>query len=236
MNTLLNKKNEEYKKVTCDDEAISLHLKVLGNREVYCLVGGKYELNEIKGKFEIPKGKVFTEWVTRENVIDFIKEKNSLGENVWISLNDKEAGKDSNQGVNLIYAIWFDIDAPRKDKNKIAIKAEKKIAYKNCKKLKAWIYDLFGAIGYIACSGNGYHLFYPVEPYELIVETIREEFNEKQRTFLKKISKESGVEIDTTTDIRRVTQAMGSLNLKIPNTPLKSYWINEQSKEVIEKW
>lgn len=216
--------------------ALGLHLNLLGDRNDYCLVGGKYEWNERKSKFEIAQGKIFTEWVKHEKVIDFIKDKNSRGENVWISLNDKEVGNDSIRGVNRIYAIWFDIDAPRKDKNKIATEAEKKIAYENCKNLKAWIYDKFGAIGYMACSGNGYHLFYPVAPLELIVETIREEFNDQQRTFLKRISEESGVEIDTTTDIRRVTQAIGSLNLKIPDTPLSTYWINEQCREVIEKW
>ena len=219
-----------------DKGALGLHLNLLGDRNDYCLVGGKYEWNERKSKFEIAQGKIFTEWVKHEKVIDFIKDKNSRGENVWISLNEKEAGKDSNRGVNRIYAIWFDIDAPRKDKNKIATEEEKKAAYKNGTKLEAWIYDKFAAIGFIACSGNGYHLFYPLEPYDLIVETIREEFNDQQRTFLKRIGEESSVEIDTTTDIRRVTQTIGSLNLKIPATPLSTYWINEQCKEVIEKW
>ena len=223
-------------KFSIDTDAITLQLKLLGDRLSYCLLGGKYEWNEKKKKYEISKGNVFTEWITHDKVIDFIKHKNSIGEQVWISLNEKEVGSDSNKGVNLVHVLWFDIDAPRKDKNKIATEEEKKITFKNAKRLEAWIYDKLDAIGFIACSGNGYHLFYPIEPYDLIAETIREEFNEKQRTFLKWVSKESSIEIDTTTDIRRVTQAIGSLNLKIPDSPLQTYWINKKSKGVVEKW
>lgn len=231
----MSNNNCEYKNL-CNEDAITSHLALLGDRKFYCLLGGEYKWSETKSKYEIPKGNVFTEWIERDKVIGFIKQKNSRGVQVWISLNDKEANNDFNKGVNRIYAIWFDIDAPRKDKNVIATEAEKKIAYKNCEELRAWICDKFNAIGFIACSGNGYHLFYPVEPYELIVETQREEFNGKQKAFLKWISKESGIAIDSTTDIRRVSQSIGSLNLKIPGKPLPTYWIDEQSKEVIEKW
>lgn len=218
-----------------DSDAISAHFRVLGDRKNYCLLGGKYEWNVEKKKYEIPKGKVFTEWVLCDKVIEFIKQKNNNREQVWISLNDKEIGDDSNKGVLRVCAIWFDIDAPRKDKNKTATEEEKKIAFENAKSLEAWLFNEFGVRGFIACSGNGYHLFYPIEPYDLMVDVQKEEFNDKQRGFLKKISKESGIGIDTTTDIRRVTQAIGSLNLKIPDNPLQTYWIGKQSKEVVEK-
>jgi len=234
MTTPNNKNKEEYKNF-CNEEAIACHLTLLGDRQSYCLVGGKHECNEKKSKFEIPKGNVFTKWISHDNVIDFIKQKNSRGEQVWISLNDKEAGVDANKGVNKIHAIWFDIDAPREDKNKIATETEKRIAYKNCKELKTWISNEFGAKGFIACSGNGYHLFFPIEAYDLIAETQREEFNNKQKNFLKRISKESGIGIDATTDIRRVTQAIGALNLKIPDKPLPTYWIDKPTDEDIEK-
>ena len=215
--------------------ALTRHLKLLGNRQDYCLVGGKYEWNDKKSKYQIPKGKAFTEWVEHEAVVNFIRDKNSRGENVWISLNSKEKGNDSNRGVNCIYVLWFDIDAPRTDKTRIATKKEREIAFEKCEELRGWICDKFAAIGFKACSGNGCHLFYPIEPYELMGETIREQFNEKQRTFLKGISKESGVEIDTTTDIRRVTQPIGCPNVKIPGKPVNSYWVNKPTDEEIEK-
>lgn len=201
---------------------LRIHLKILGNRSHYCIVGGKHVWNEEKERYMIPKGKVFTYWVPKSKVIAFTEAKNILQEQVWISLNAKE--KDTITGVTAIHAIWIDFDAPRTNKTIPASRTEKEIAFNNCTKFKRWMYKEFNVWGFKACSGNGYHLFYPITPYK-IDSPQRIPFNQKHRLFLNHLSEESNIHIDTTTDIRRVTQAIGSLNLKLPHHPLKTYWI-----------
>jgi DNA-binding transcriptional ArsR family regulator len=225
--TALNKKYPSANINTSQDDLLT-HISILGEREAYCIVGGRYVLSERAKKPSIAKGAIFTEWVLKDFVVDFIREKNAKGEICWLSLNDKETANDTIKGVVGIYIIWFDIDPQRADKNKPATASEKAAAYEEAIKLVQYLRDTFGAIPIIADSGNGYHVYCPIDCFELLTNTQRLEFNDKQSAFFKRIREESCVNIDTTADIRRVTQAIGSLNLKIPQNPLQSKWINAQ--------
>ncbi len=160
----INKKDSDLlKNIRFSEEDLSIHLSILGNRETYCIVGGKHEWSETKDKYEIPNGKVFTKWLPKDRIIPFIREKNNISEQCGISLNDKEFGNDSNKGVTAIYVIWFDIDAPRADKNKPARSEESEVAYTNALKLRDKLREELGVVGIIGKSGNGYQIFYPLE-------------------------------------------------------------------------
>lgn len=211
-----------------DIKAIEVHLNIIGNRKSYCIFGGRPEWDSDKAKYSIPRNspKKRTEWVLREKIGDVLDEYYKNEWTVWVSLNDKETGVDTIQGVRSVSVFWFDFDAPRKEKGKPADDEEKEVARKDMESFRKWMSDVFSAVGFAACSGNGYHLFFPINEYTLPGKNFRKEFNEKQRTLFKKLRKESGVGFDTTTDIKRVTQPIGGVNYKIPNAPLKTYWID----------
>jgi hypothetical protein len=48
-------------------------------------------------------------------------------------------------------------------------------------KLKGNIETSFGAIGFLAYSGNGFHLHFPLPRFELVGEKFPEEINEKSK-------------------------------------------------------
>ena len=220
-----------------DEKAIELHLNIIGNRETYCIFGGKQEWNEKSKLYRLPKSSrnKATEWILKDKLIDVLNEYYNKKWTLWVSLNDKETGDDTIEGVTDISVFWFDFDAPRANKAEPATDEEREQAFEEAKKFKEWMQKGFGVIGFIACSGNGYHLFYPVEPYPLLGKSFRKEVNEKQRSLFKKLREKSNINFDTTTDIRRVTQPIGGLNYKIPDNPIKTYWVDNPTGEEIEE-
>lgn len=211
-----------------DKEAIAQHLKIIGVRKKYCVFGGRPEWDGEKARYSIPRSspKKRTEWIFNDKIVKVLDDCYSQEWTVWISLNDKEIGEDTILGVRSVSVFWFDFDAPRKDKAVPASEEEKLITEKEMEKFREWMAKKFSAVGFAACSGNGYHIFYPVDAHTLSSKKERKEFNEKQRTLFKSIRKESGADFDTATDIKRVTQPIGGMNYKIPDTPLKTYWVD----------
>jgi hypothetical protein len=91
-------------------------------------------------------------------------------------------------------------------------------------KLKEYIEHEYKAVGFMASSGNGFHIHFPLPRYPLVGVKFRREVNAKVTAFAKRVSANVGVEIDHTYDIRRVSTVIGSLNLKIPTEPLETKW------------
>jgi hypothetical protein len=179
-------------------------------------------------------GDVANAWLAKEEVLSWVEQHNDKGYTCWISLNDKEFGNDTVKGVCALCDFWLDIDSKRCDKTKPAAKEELEEALKRACKLKEYIEATFEAVGFMACSGNGFHLHFPLPRFELVGEGFREECNEKVKAFAKKLAERIGVEIDKTYDIRRVTTVIGSLNLKIPDATLQTSWDKEIFKDGFE--
>ena len=217
-------------------EDFKKHISILGDREVFAIFGGRPEWDEEKGKYLIPKTspRKMTEWVEKSALERVLTENIRRGWTTWISLNEKETGEDTIEGTSAIWCFWFDFDAPRADKSRVATEEERKKALEEAQKFKSFMEER-GLRGFLACSGNGYHLFFPVNRFELRGRVFRKEFNEKQRLFYKRLREESGVEFDTTTDIRRVTQPIGYPNMKIPDMPVPTYWVDEFTEEDIKR-
>jgi hypothetical protein len=197
-----------------------LHLAILGPHELYHCVAK----NHIDGK-------VLNAWLTKDQVLSWVEERNREGYCCWISLNDKEKGNDTIKGVCALCDFWIDIDSNRPDKSRTATREELEEALSRAAKLKEHIEITYGAVGFLANSGNGFHLHFPLPSFELVGDRFREEVNLKVRSFAKKLAVKVGVEIDSTYDIRRVTTLIGSLNLKIPSQPLETRW----DKNIFEK-
>jgi putative DNA primase/helicase len=218
-----------------DRGAFELYLGLLGDRDTYCIFGGRQEWDENSKKYHLPATSPLkkTEWVSKEELERALQLYVDRNWTVWVSLNDKEIGVDKIEGVNRIRVIWFDFDAPRVDKSKPATDNERADALSRAKKMREFLSG-FNFRGFIACSGNGYHLFYPVD-FNLPGVEFRKEFNQKLKRVYQRIKEKTGIEFDTTTDIRRVTQPIGFLNLKIPGVPLKTYWVDSFTREDIER-
>ena len=217
------------------EEDFKKYIAILGDREEYCLFSGRPEWDDNRKVYAIPETspRKKTEWVKKEALKKILEENIRRGWTSWISLNEKEKGKDSIEGTNKIWCIWFDFDAKREDKSKPASEEEKGEALDRALKFRG-ILEEFGLRGFIACSGNGYHLFYPLNGFELRGSTFRKEFNEKLRKFYNNLRKKTEIEFDTTTDIRRVTQPIGYPNMKIPEIPLSTFWVDSFGIEDIK--
>lgn len=195
------------------DLDMQLHLAILGPRDYYCVVAKNHGTNETK-----------TLWLSKEKVVEEAKRLNDQGFTVWISLNDKELNNDTIRGVRALQDLWFDIDSKRKDKSKPATEEELQEALERANRLLRALEEQCGAVGFMALSGNGFHLHFPLPRFELVGDKFREEVNEKLRAFAKRLASSVGVEIDKTYDVRRVTTLIGSYNLKIPDLPLRTNW------------
>ena len=202
-----------------NNAAFQLHLKILGPRSQYCLVSKNHQTRHVE-----------TVWLPKPEIYPYVEAKNKEGYTCWVSLNDKEQGRDTIRGVKTLCVLWFDVDSNRQDKSKLATKEELKEALEKAVELQKHLEKKFNAWGYIAYSGNGYHIFFPLPFFELLGEKFRQEINDKIRLFAKQIAANCSIEIDHVYDIRRVTATIGSLNLKIPDQPLQTSW----SKEVFE--
>ncbi|MGB9854455.1 MAG: hypothetical protein ACPLRY_06605 [Candidatus Bathyarchaeales archaeon] len=204
------------KKNSVTAEHVLFHLALLGSRERYHLTAKNHSTGDVKNA-----------WLAKEEVLQWVEARNTEGFTCWISLNDKEFGNDTIKGVCALCDFWLDVDSKRLDKNKPATREELGEALKRAVKLKEYIEVTYGAEVFLALSGNGFHLHAPLPYFGLVGEKFREEVNEKVKSFAKRLAAFVGVEIDRTYDIRRVTTVIGSLNLKIPNTPLETRWYKE---------
>jgi hypothetical protein len=203
----------EQPQTTPEEKQAEFHLAILGPRELYHCVAKNHS-----------NGKVLNAWLIKDEVLSWVEQRNREGYCCWISLNDKENGNDSIKGVCALCDFWLDVDSKRSDKSKPASEAELQEALNRAAKLKEHIEITYGAVGFLANSGNGFHLHFSLPRFELVGDEFRKEVNAKVTAFAKKVSAKIGAEIDHTYDIRRVTTLIGSLNLKIPDQPLVTCW------------
>ena len=207
-----------------DAEAVNFHLNLLGSRELYHCVAKNHA-----------NGKTANAWLQKFEIFTWAKQRQNEGYTVWISLNDKEQGNDTVKGVCALCDFWLDIDSKREAKNVPATEAELQEALNRAAKLKEYIEITYGAVGFMANSGNGFHVHFPLPRFELVGEQFRVEINEKVKSFAKNVAATVKAEIDHTYDIRRVTTLIGTLNLKIPEHPLETRWDKEIFTEGYEQ-
>ncbi|MCW4046817.1 MAG: phage/plasmid primase, P4 family [Candidatus Bathyarchaeota archaeon] len=197
-------------------EAVQFHLHLLGSRELYHCVAKNYAAD-----------RTVSAWLSRAEILAWAEQKQREYFTVWVSLNEKEQGNDTIKGVCALCDFWLDIDAKRESKDAPATADELKEALTRASKLKEHIEIAYGAVGFLAYSGNGFHIHFPLPRFELLGENFREEINEKVKVFAKKVSATVNAEIDHAYDIRRVTTLIGTANLKIPERPLQTCWDKE---------
>lgn len=198
-------------------EDIREYLNVLGDRPTFCVIAKNHKT-----------GKPKRSWLSKDEVVNFVKQMNDRGFQVWCSLNDKE--KDSIEGTTALRVLFLDVDAKRKNKDIPATEQELVEAFKQAKNLLAYLENKYSAKGFIACSGNGWHIYFPLPKHELPDVNSRKEMNKKLRAFCKGISEDSRVKIDKTYDLRRMTAVIGGFNLKIPDSPIPTSWHNPKEK------
>lgn len=199
---------------------IETHLAILGERGYYCVVNKNYET----GKVSRP------EWLEKESISAYVKITNLRKKSqVWISLNDKELNNDSIKGVLALSVLEFDLDVERKE-GTLATNDQIKEIFSDARKIIGYLEEKFGAIAFLAMSGNGWKVVYPLPRHSLPSVESRMDMNDKLRGFCKKVAKECDVKIDSTYDLRRLTGVIGSHNLKIPNKPRWTSWYNPDGK------
>jgi len=207
-------------------EQTELHLAILGPRQNYQVTAKNYATRDIKNEF-----------LRKDEVITILTNLNEKGYTTWVSINDKE--KDSIEGVKALCDFWIDIDArPKGVDDRPATQVEKDAALDKAEKLKDYLLATYNAEGFLAASGNGYHLHYPLPRFELPPE-LRTQVNKRVRTFAKTIAQQAKIEIDTTYDISRKTTLIGTKNKKIPTAPLDTVWDREilrEGLEVAKQW
>ncbi|NPA76039.1 MAG: hypothetical protein GXO25_08185 [Euryarchaeota archaeon] len=201
--------------------------EMLGNRSAFLLFGGRPEL--VGSVWRVPETTPFKEWkwVPPGRVVPVIEHYVSRGWQVWLGVNEFVPGRMTIQGVRKIWTLFFDIDAPRRDKTRPATEAERTNAFLRADGLKEYLSTRYGAICFAACSGNGAHVYCPLRPYELPFVRDREIFNERQKAWMRKIRRDSGVDFDNTGNINRLAQPIGVPNQKIPSNPLPTYWLDD---------
>jgi len=196
-----------------DTDAVIVNFEVIGERPKYHITAKNYRT-----------GEVVNTWLSKDQILSKLQEWTDKGFTIWVSFNEIEEGKDSIEGVSKICDLWFDIDSERKDKAKPATDEEIQEALDRALKLKNFIEREYKAQGFLAKSGNGVHLHFPLPCYPLIGERFRLEVNEKLRNFAIRAATNAGVKIDHTYDLRRVSTIIGTYNQKIPSVPLKTKW------------
>ena len=207
--------------INTQDHAL-FHLAILGERRLYHTTAKHNKNpNDIKNEF-----------LKKEEVIPILFNWNNQGYSTWLSINDKE--EDSVKGVKALCDFWVECDArPKGIEDRPATKEEMQIALAKTVKLKGYIENNFAAIGFMAKSGNGFHIHFPLPIFELPLE-MRKEVNEKVKNFTKEISKKADVKVDNTYDISRRTTLIGTLNQKILGAPLQTSWEQDILKDGLE--
>ncbi len=200
-----------------------VHLAILGHREKYLVTAKNHSTGEVLNYNLIQK-----------EIIPKAEELNNKGFCVWVSLNPKIY--DGTSGVSSLADFWLDIDRPKKtkDSDKPATKIELQEALERARTLEQHIEKEYNAIGFLAYSGNGYHLHFPL-PITPIDPKQCATINLQVRAFAKKVAQTIGKEIDSTYDINRKTTLIGSQNLKIQNAPLNTSWDSMIIEEGLEK-
>jgi len=199
-----------------DLNAVRVHFEIIGERPKYHVTAKNHETNE-----------VINAWFTKDEILAKVQEWTDEGFTIWVSFNEVEEGNDSIEGVSKLCALWFDIDAKRADKQQPASHEEKLEALRRARTLKEFIEKEYKALGFLASSGNGFHLFFPLPCFPLIGAQFRKEVNMKLRSFAKRVSAQADVEIDNAYDLRRVSTIIGTYNQKIPENPLPTTWSTE---------
>ena len=200
-----------------------VHLAILGERQQYQVTAKNHELNQVLN-YNFSKEEIFKK----------AEELNGKGFCVWVSLNPKIY--DGTSGVSALADFWLDIDRPKKtkDSDKPATKEELQEALERARTLEQHIEKEYNAIGFLAYSGNGYHLHFPL-PITPIDPKQCATINLRVRAFAKKVAQTISKEIDSTYDINRKTTLIGSQNLKIQNAPLNTTWDSMIIEEGLEK-
>lgn len=196
-----------------------LHLSILGPRLKYHVTAKNYA----------KENDVLNDFLQKDQVFSILSNWNEKGYTTWISINDKE--KDSIEGVTALCDFWLDFDArPKGIDDRPATKEEKDKSLEKAEKLKDYLLSGFNAEGFLAASGNGYHVHYPLPRFELPL-ALRNSVNKKVRAFAKAAARYVNVEIDKTYDISRRTTLIGTENKKLPGQPLKTVWDKEIFRE-----
>lgn len=208
------------------NESIQLHLAILGPRRCYQATAKNYATNDVKNAY-----------LKKEEVSAWCLDLNQKGYVTWLSINEKE--KDCNEGVTALNDFWLDIDArPKGVDDRTATEQELLTALGRANKLKNYVENQYAALGFMAASGNGFHIHFPLPRFEIPNE-LRLTVNSRVKTFAIEVSSHAQVEIDKTYDISRKTALIGTLNLKIPTKPLATKWDNDlfsQGLEVASKY
>lgn len=203
------------------NEQQQIHIAILGKRNLYHSTAKNYQTKQIKNEFLKP-----------EEAITVLTNWNDNGFTTWLSINDKEV--DSIQGVIALQDYWVDIDSrPKGIDDRPATKEELQEALIRAEKLKGYIENQFAAIGFLANSGNGFHIHFPLPRFEIPPE-MREQVNKKIRHFAKTTSKVVNANIDKTYDISRRATLIGTVNRKIKDAPLQTSWDKELLKNGLE--
>ena len=200
-----------------DFNAIKVHFEIIGARP-------KYHVTVKKADEKHP---TFNGWLTKEEILAKVQEWTDKHCTIWVSINDMEGGIDKNEGVTRLCDLFFDIDAKRADKSQPATNEERFEALQRASKLEEYIRKKFNARGFIASSGNGAHIHFPLPCFPLPSENFRLLINEKVKSFSKRVAKEAGIEVDNTFDLRRVSTLIGTFNQKIKDKPLETRWISD---------
>lgn len=191
-----------------------LHLAILGPRESYQYTAKNFKTKDVKNDF-----------LRKDEVTTVLFNLNEKGYTTWLSINDKE--RDSIEGVKALCDFWLDIDArPKGVDDRTATEEELKASLDRADKLKNHIENQYAAIGFMAKSGNGFHIHFPLPRCDLDPE-LRNQVNLKVRFFAKTVSTTVKAEIDNTYDINRKTTLIGTANKKIPDKPLATGWDSE---------
>lgn len=188
-----------------------IHLAILGQRNLYHTTIKNYKTKTIKN-----------EYLKQDEVIPVLMNYNKNGDTTWLSINDKE--EDKITGVTALQDFWLDIDSrPKGIDDRVATTEELQKALDAALKIKKHIENTCAAIGFLAKSGNGFHIHFPLPRFELPPEN-REQVNKKVRAFAKTAAKIANVKIDNAYDIARRTTLIGTTNNKIPSQPLQTSW------------
>lgn len=202
-------------------QQVEFHLAILGPRQSYQATAKNYTTNDVENTY-----------LKKEEVLSWCLDLNQKGYVAWLSINDKE--KDCKEGVTALNDFWLEIDArPKGVDDRTATEQELLTALDRANKLKNYIENQYAALGFMATSGNGFHIHFPLPRFELPPE-LRLSVNTKVKTFAVKVSAFAQVDIDKTYDISRKTTLIGTPNLKIPDKPLATKWDKDLLNEGIE--
>lgn len=202
-------------------EQAQLHLAILGPRPVYHVTAKNHITKDVKNDF-----------LKKEEVAPILASLNDKGYTTWVSINPKE--KDCIEGVTALADFWLDIDArPKGIDDRPATPEEMQEALERSCKLKNFIENQYAALGFMANSGNGFHIHFPLPIFDLPFE-LRAKVNKKVTAFAKTVSATVKAEIDRTYDISRRTTLIGTENKKLVNHPIQTQWDKDLLSDGLE--